>query len=63
MQTVPLVESLVDLRNLATVAVFLLIIALGLMSVTGRRRSDKAVLMVRAVWRDAHTYILTYVAH
>ena len=63
MQTVPLVESLVDLRNLATVVVFLLIIVLGLMSVTGRRRSDKAVLMVRAVWRDAHTCILTYVAH
>ena len=63
MQTVPLVESLVDLRNLATVAVFLLIIVLGLMSVTRRRRSDKAVLMVRAVWRDMRTCIHTYVAH
>ena len=49
MQTVPLVESLADLRNLATGAVFLVVTALGLQSVLGRRRSDKALLMVRAV--------------
>ena len=48
MQTVPLVESLADLRNVATVAVFLVVIVLGLIAVSGRRRSDKAVLMVRA---------------
>ena len=48
MQTVPLVESLADLRNVATAAVFLVVAVLGLMSVSGTRRSDKVVLMVRA---------------
>lgn len=45
MQTVPLVETVFDPRNLATLTVFAAVLALGLYGVLGQHREHKAVLM------------------
>lgn len=52
MGTIPLVESVLDLRNLATLVFYTFLSLLAYHSLRYRHSSAKTVIMVRKVWPE-----------